>query len=194
MFLYCKTVFNVIIIRRITRISFSNKMKVSHRKLDHQHILLETWRCTTQTPFQEGTLHPVPMSAVNAGPRGGQRLRVCLSFCTQVMPFSRYHQPRTEQGHDKEPCHRVPNTRLFQNQQSLLQVPIGLRDLSDLHHNSTCWLPARSHFLPFPFKVLTPSRPSASQLGLRVCPSENPGHAIADSWSKKAGSRDTVDG
>lgn len=98
-----------------------SKMKVSHKKLDQHHILLETWTCTTRTPFQEG-LYPVPKSAANCQPRGCQLLHVCLSFCTQVMPFSRCHQPLILEDHGKEPSHIIRNARLLQNQQPLFQV------------------------------------------------------------------------
>lgn len=161
-----------------------SKMKVSHRKLDHHHILLETWRCATQTPFQEGTLYPVPKSAANCQPRGCQLLHVCLGFCTQVMPFSRCHQPMIEQDHGKEPSHIIRNTRLLQNQQSLLQVSHWAERLFRSALQSYFPLTAWSGFLPFLFIVFSSSKPFASQLRLTIFSSENPQWTIHGLWNQ----------
>lgn len=127
-------------------------MKVSHRKPDHQHILLETWRCATQTPFQEGTLYPVPTSTVNCQPRGCQLLPVCL-FLHPGHALLKYHQPMAEQDHLKSiATHNTPY-EISPKPASFSRFPIELRDQSDLHNNPT------SHFLPDPIVSLFLSKP-----------------------------------
>lgn len=65
------------------------------------------------------------------------------------------------------------------------RFPIGLRDLSDLHHNPT------SHSLPGPVSslFLSKCKPPVNLLHPKSGSSENPSHILDDSWCRKAGSK-----